>query len=86
MTPEQLVREPLDVLDLVADEDRVALRWRCTASPVGPGGPVRPTGRGISWEGVHLFTVRGERTTALWAMADVFGKAAALGATMTPPA
>jgi len=74
-----------EVVDLFAGGDRVALRWRCTARQVGTWGPVPPTGRTATWDGVHLFTVRDGRITAMWAMADVFGKAASLGATLTPP-
>jgi predicted ester cyclase len=74
-----------DVVSLVSDGEQVALRWRATARHVGVWGPVPPTGKTISWDGVHFFRVRDGRVEAMWAMADVFAKAMQLGATVTPP-
>ncbi|MEU4626789.1 ester cyclase [Actinoplanes sp. NPDC023801] len=74
-----------EVLTLVSDGEQVALRWRATARQVGPWGPTPPTGRTISWDGVHLFVVRAGRIVAVWAMSDMFTKAVQLGVTMIPP-
>ena len=74
-----------EVVSLVSDGEQVALRWRATARHVGVWGPVPPTGRTISWDGVHFFRVSNGRVVAMWAMADVFAKALQLGATVTPP-
>ncbi len=68
------------VVDEVTDGTTVAVRWRATARQVGDWGPVAATGREITWEGVHFVTVEGGRITALWALADAFGKARQLGA------
>jgi predicted ester cyclase len=46
---------------------------------------VPPTGKTISWDGVHFFTLRDAKVIAMWAMADVFGKAMQLGAIMSLP-
>ncbi|WP_144122836.1 ester cyclase [Catellatospora sichuanensis] len=74
-----------EVTSLVSDGEQVAVRWRATARQVGAWGPVPPTGKTITWDGVHFFAVRDGRVIAMWAMADVFAKALQLGVTMTPP-
>ncbi|GIH04586.1 hypothetical protein Rhe02_26530 [Rhizocola hellebori] len=74
-----------EIVDEVAGGDRVALRWQATARQVGPWGPVAPTGREVTWAGVHFFTVQAGRITGMWAMGDVFGKAMQLGAQIVPP-
>jgi len=75
-----------EILALTGDGERLAVRWRCTARHAGQWGPVAPTGKTISWEGVHFFTVQSGRIVGMWAMADVFGKALQLGVTLVPPA
>ena len=74
-----------EIVELVAGTDDVAVRWRATARHIGQWGPVPATGKTISWDGVHFFTVRDGKVVAMWAMADVFGKAVQLGAVMSPP-
>lgn len=74
-----------EILKLVGASGQVAMRWRATARQVGQWGPVPPTGKTISWEGVHFFTVRDGKIVAMWALADVFAKAMQLGAEMSPP-
>jgi len=77
-----------DIVSLVSDDSsgQVAVRWHATARQIGQWGPVPPTGKTISWDGVHFFTVRDGKVVAMWAMADVFGKAMQLGAVVQPPA
>ena len=74
-----------EVVSLVSDGEQVAVRWRASARQVGPWGPIAPTGRSVSWDGVHFFVVRADRIVAVWAMGDMFAKALQLGVTMTPP-
>jgi predicted ester cyclase len=74
-----------EVLTLVSDGERVAVRWRCTARHTGQWGPIPPTGKTITWEGAHFFTVRNGQITAMWAIGDAFGKALQLGGTLAPP-
>lgn len=74
-----------EILDLVSDGRSVAVRWRAEALHAGSWGPVPPTGRRVSWDGVHFFTVDEGRVTSLWAMADMFAKAQQLGVVMEPP-
>jgi predicted ester cyclase len=74
-----------EIVDEVCAGETVALHWRATARQAGPWGPVPPTGRTISWDGVHFITVRAGRIVKLWAMADTFSKATQLGARILPP-
>lgn len=74
-----------EILTLVSDGRQVALRWRTTARHVGRWGPVEPSGKEVTWEGVHFFIVDHNRVTAMWAFADRFAKAMQLGVAMTPP-
>jgi predicted ester cyclase len=73
------------VLDCVAAEDAVALRWRATSTHVGAWGPVPSTGRRVEWEGAHFFRVEAGRIVAVSSLADRFGKAQQLGVQMVPP-
>ena len=75
-----------DIVDVVAGDGRVAVRWRATARHIGPWGPVPATGREVSWDGVHIFTVSHGRIVGMAAIADRLTKALALGATIVPPA
>jgi predicted ester cyclase len=73
------------VLDCVAVDNDVALRWRASSIHVGPWGPVAPTGRRVEWTGAHFFRVEAGRIVAMHALADRFEKAMQLGVHMTPP-
>lgn len=75
-----------EVVTLVSDGSSVAVRWRARATHAGPWGPVPATGREVTWDGVHFFTVADGRVTSIWAMADRFAKAQQLGVVMTEPA
>jgi len=45
------------ILDLIAEGDKVALHWRTSGLHVGPYGSVAPTGRVITMEGMDIFRV-----------------------------
>ena len=72
------------VLDCVAADDHVALRWQASSTHVGPWGPVPSTGRRVEWVGAHFFRVEDGRIVAMQALADRFGKAMQLGGRITP--
>jgi predicted ester cyclase len=73
------------VLDCIATDDAVALRWRATSTHVGPWGPVPTTGRRVQWIGAHFFRIEDGRIVAMHSLSDRFGKAEQLGVHMTPP-
>lgn len=72
------------ILDCVASDDAVALRWRAASTHVGPWGPVPTTGRRVEWTGAHFFRVQDGRIVAMHSLADRFGQALQLGVQMTP--
>jgi len=74
------------VLDCLAVEDRVALRWRATSTHVGPWESVPTTGRRVEWTGAHFFRVEDGRIVVMHALADWLGRAVQLGVKMTPTA
>jgi predicted ester cyclase len=72
------------ILDCVATDDAVALRWRTSSTHVGPWGPVRPTGSRVEWTGAHFFRVQDGRIVATHFIEDRFAKAVQVGVKMTP--
>ena len=72
------------ILDCVATEDSVALRWRASSTHVGPWRTVAPTGGRIEWTGAHFFRVQDGRIVAMHSLTDRLAKAVQLGVQMTP--
>ena len=72
------------ILDCVASEDAVALRWRASSTHVGAWGPVATTGRRVEWTGAHFFRVQDGRIVAMHSLEDRLAKAQQLGVQMTP--
>jgi predicted ester cyclase len=72
------------ILDCVASDDAVALRWRATSTHVGPWGSVQTTGRRVEWTGAHFFRVQDGRIVAVHALEDRLAKATQLGVQITP--
>ena len=72
----------MDVLDAVADGDRVALRWRMTGTFAGPGelNGFRPTGARLDVTGVDVFRLRAGRGVRNDAYPDGMTLARQLGA------
>lgn len=63
-----------DVVDLLADGDRVATRVRFSGRhDAGPFLDFAPTGRDLAWEGVGFFTFDDGRIRHLWVMGDMLG-------------
>jgi predicted ester cyclase len=58
--------------ELLVTNDRVTVRWTATGTHSGSlWGLVPPTGRRVTWRGLHLLTVRGSRIVEVWAAADL---------------
>lgn len=63
-----------DVVDLLADGDKVAARVRFSGRhDAGPFLDVAPTGRELAWEGVGFFTLEAGRIQHLWVIGDMHG-------------
>ncbi|TQS41120.1 ester cyclase [Cryptosporangium phraense] len=56
--------------DLLADGDRVVLRWSTTGTHTGPYGKVAATGRVVTMTGVDIFRVEGETVVEFWSLWD----------------
>lgn len=63
------------VEDIVAEEDRVAVRARWTGTHRGsfPGMPVPPTGRQVSFTGMVFWRIRDREIVERWANIDRLG-------------
>ena len=65
------------ILQIIAQDDRVAMWWRTVGTHVGPYGDIapEPTGQEIAMEGVDFFTVADGRITEVrifWDAAEVY--------------
>lgn len=56
--------------DLLADGDKVVLRWVTAGNHVGPYGAVAATGKRITMRGVDILRVREDRIVECWSMWD----------------
>jgi predicted ester cyclase len=73
--------------ELVVAGDRVTVRWTATGTQSGGlWGVVPPTGRRVTWRGLHLLTVRGARIVEVWAVADLVSILEQLGVGLELPA
>jgi steroid delta-isomerase-like uncharacterized protein len=72
----------LEVLDVAAEGEKAALRWRATGTFTGPGAflGLEPTGRSIEMEGVDMIWVRDGKVQRIEAYMDGMSLARQLGA------
>lgn len=66
-----------EILDLIAQGDRVAMWWRTVGTHIGPYGDIAPTPTGarITMEGVDFLTVADDRIVevrSFWDAAEVY--------------
>lgn len=71
--------------DLVAEGDRVVVRWTASGTQEGAFGPIPPTHRTVSWSGVHIFRIRDGRFVEYWVESDSLGRLRQLGVELVPP-
>ena len=64
-----------EVDDLIAEGDRVVVRWRLLGTHKGnfPGFPVSPTGRAIALHGIAIYRVEGCKLIERWVVSDLHG-------------
>jgi predicted ester cyclase len=58
------------IAELLADGDKVVLRWKTTGKHVGPYGDVAATGRVITMEGIDIHRIAGGRIVESWSLWD----------------
>ncbi|MEH1054546.1 ester cyclase [Micromonospora sp. CPCC 206171] len=75
------------IVDVVAADDRVAVRWRAAGTQAGQFGPVPPTGQVVSYSGATFlrFDAQG-RIVDVWSVNELFQLLQQLGVEMLPPA
>ena len=84
MADEPFTDERIEVDDLVADEDKVAVRFRLTAIHSGTAFGVPGTGRPITTSGTKIYTVRNGRIVQIAGHDDVLGVLRQLGVRKLP--
>jgi predicted ester cyclase len=65
--------------DLLAEDDRVVLRWTTTGTHTGPYGRVAPTGRVITMTGVDTYRLAEGRIVEAWSLWDALSVYEQLG-------
>lgn len=71
------VRTSID--ELLAEDDKVVVRWTTTGRHTGPYGKVPATGREITMTGVDGYRIEGGRIVEAWSMWDALATYQQLG-------
>ena len=74
------------VEDQIAEEGKVATRWRSRGTHRGNLGDLRPTGREFAIDGVTIERISGGKIVEVWVVRDELGLMRQLGALAQPPA
>jgi predicted ester cyclase len=74
-----------DVVELVVQDERAALRWRAEGHQLGVFGPIPATGRPVAYDGATFVTVRDGLVADVWGVNELFSVVTQLGATVVPP-
>jgi steroid delta-isomerase-like uncharacterized protein len=72
------------LLDLVAEEDRVVVRWSQTGTHTGPFMGITPTGREFTITGIDIHQLRDGRMAEHWHVVDLYGLLQQLGVIPAP--
>jgi len=70
---------------MVAQESRVALHWRASGHQDGDFGPIGPSGKAVSYDGVTFLRIHQGLIIEVWSTNDLFGLIEQLGAELRPP-
>jgi len=69
----------IEILDLIAEHDRVAARWVERGTHTGEYSGMAPTGHAIQLEGMSLFRLRDQRLAEVWVQYDALALQKLLG-------
>ena len=61
-----------EILDMIEEDERVAVKLRFTAKHAGDFLGYAPTGKDLSWEGSTHFTFRDGKIADIWVLGDIF--------------
>ena len=71
--------------DMFATDDRVAVRWTATATHRGAlWDMIPPTGKTITWTGMHMLRIVNQRIVEVWALANTIAQLQQMGVTLQP--
>lgn len=62
-----------EILDMVAEGDRVTVRWRCGGVHRAPFMGIEATGRTVSVAGISIYRVAAGQVVEAWYSADMLG-------------
>jgi predicted ester cyclase len=62
-----------EVDDLIAEGDRVVVRWRLLGTHQGAFAGIEPTGRPITLKGIAIYRVAGGKLIERWVVSDLHG-------------
>jgi predicted ester cyclase len=62
-----------EVDDLIAEADRVVVRWRLLGTHMGDFRGLAPTGRAITLKGIAIYRVENGKLMERWVVADLHG-------------
>jgi predicted ester cyclase len=68
-----------DVLDMIAEDDKVVTRWRYRATNTGPFLGRPPTGRAVTDEGITTLRFEDGKVVEEWVIQDSLGLLKQLG-------
>ena len=63
----------ITVHDTIAEKDRICVRWSCSATHVGDGLGVAPTGKRLHVTGMSMMRVRDGQIVEVWQKWDMLG-------------
>ena len=62
-----------EVDDLIAEDDKVVVRWRLLGTHKGDFRGIAPTGRPIVLKGIAIYRVQGGKLIERWVVSDLYG-------------
>ena len=71
-----------EVDDIIAEDDRVVVRWRMLGTHTGDFHGIAPSGRPITLRGVAIYRVEGGKLAERWVVSDLYGALEEAGASM----
>ncbi len=62
-----------EVDDLIAEDDKVVVRWRMLGTHKGAFGGIAPSGRAITLKGIAIYRVANGKLMERWVVSDLYG-------------
>jgi len=72
-----------NVEDVIAEGDKVVLRYTATATHAGEYLGIAPTGRKVTYSGINIYRVRGGQIREAWQLTDWLSLMEQLGVTVS---